>query len=77
MPRLQPGGLLSAAVCPVQMSGWSGAQSLHAQGGQAVVYTGMVDCFRRTVRDEGMKALFKVGAVLGANRSRSAKGRES
>ena len=43
-----------------QMSGWSGAQSLHAEGGQAVVYKGMVDCFARTVREEGMKALFKV-----------------
>ena len=48
-------------VTPVQMSGWSGAQSLHAQGGQAVVYSGMIDCFSRTVREEGMKALFKVG----------------
>ena len=63
--QLWPGGLLSAAGCLVQMSGWSGAQSLHAQGGQAVVYSGMVDCFSRTVREEGMKALFKVGPVLG------------
>lgn len=42
------------------MSGWQGAQSLHAAGGRAVVYTGMVDCFRGTVREEGMGALFKV-----------------
>ena len=43
------------------MSGWAGAQSLHAEGGRAIAYTGMCDCFVRTVRDEGVKALFKVG----------------
>ena len=43
------------------MSGWSGAQSLHAEQGKAVVYAGMIDCMSRTVREEGMKALFKVG----------------
>lgn len=43
----------------MQMSGWAGAQSLHAEGGRAVVYTGMTDCMRRTVQEEGMKALFK------------------
>jgi len=43
-----------------QMSGWAGAQSLHAEGGRAVAYTGMCDCFVRTVREEGVKALFKV-----------------
>jgi hypothetical protein len=43
------------------MSGWQGAQELHAEGGHAVAYKGMVDCFVRTVRDEGVKALFKVG----------------
>ena len=42
------------------MSGWAGAQSLHAEGGRAIAYTGMCDCFVRTVRDEGVKALFKV-----------------
>lgn len=41
------------------MSGWAGAQSLHAEGGRAVAYTGMCDCFVRTVREEGVKALFK------------------
>ena len=45
----------------MQMSGWAGAQSLHAEGGRAIAYTGMCDCFVRTVRDEGAKALFKVG----------------
>lgn len=43
-----------------QMSGWAGAQTLHAEGGRAIAYTGMCDCFMRTVRDEGVKALFKV-----------------
>ncbi|KAK9827624.1 hypothetical protein WJX81_008016 [Elliptochloris bilobata] len=43
----------------MQMSGWAGAQSLHAEGGRAIAYTGMCDCFVRTVRDEGVKALFK------------------
>ena len=42
------------------MSGWQGAQELHAEGGHAVAYKGMVDCFVRTVREEGTKALFKV-----------------
>ena len=42
----------------VQVSGWDGAKQLHAQGGQAVQYNGMVDCFVRTVRDEGVSALF-------------------
>lgn len=30
-----------------------------AEAGQAVAYRGMVDCFVRTVREEGMQALFK------------------
>ena len=30
------------------------------QGGEAVMYRGMLDCFARTVREEGVKALFKV-----------------
>lgn len=47
--------------CHAQMSGWQGAQELHAEGGHAVAYRGMVDCFVRTVREEGVKALFKVG----------------
>lgn len=47
--------------CHAQMSGWQGAQELHAEGGHAVAYKGMVDCFVRTVREEGVKALFKVG----------------
>ena len=42
------------------MSGWQGAQELHAEGGHAVAYKGMIDCFVRTVREEGTKALFKV-----------------
>ena len=44
----------------VQMSGWQGAQALHAEGGSAVAYTGMMDCLVRTVKDEGVRALFKV-----------------
>ena len=51
------------AFC-LQMSGWQGAQSLHANAGKAVVYTGMVDCFMQTVREEGFKALFKVQRKL-------------
>ena len=48
-----------------QMSGWAGAQALHAEAGQAVAYKGMADCFVRTLREEGFQALFKVcGFVL-------------
>jgi len=44
----------------LQMSGWAGAQKLHAgSSGSAVVYKGMMDCFVRTVREEGVQALFK------------------
>ena len=45
-----------------QVSGWQGAKSLHAAeaGGGAVAYKGMVDCFARTVQEEGWRALFKV-----------------
>jgi solute carrier family 25 phosphate transporter 23/24/25/41 len=43
----------------LQVSGWSGAKALHADHGQAVAYRGMVDCFVRTVREEGVQALFK------------------
>lgn len=43
----------------LQVSGWSGAQQLHADHGHAVAYRGMVDCFRRTVAEEGVQALFK------------------
>lgn len=32
---------------------------LHADHGHAIRYTGMVDCFVRTVREEGAAALFK------------------
>ena len=45
------------------MSGWQGAQQLHANGGKAVVYSGMLDCFSQTVREEGLKALFKVSPL--------------
>lgn len=47
-------------VWRVQMSGWAGAQALHADAGQAVAYKGMMDCFVRTLREEGFQALFKV-----------------
>ena len=43
---------------------------LHAEAGQAVAYKGMLDCFSRTLSEEGFRALFKVGegvlpAILG------------
>lgn len=44
----------------LQVSGWQGVKQLHASHGEAVVYKGMVDCFVRTVREEGVSALFKV-----------------
>ena len=44
----------------MQMSGWDGAGALHGDGkGHAVAYRGMTDCFRRTVSEEGVRALFK------------------
>ena len=46
-----------------QMSGWQGAQALHAEGGSAVAYTGMMDCLVRTVKEEGVRALFKVASA--------------
>ena len=46
--------------CFMQMSGWAGAQNLHAESGKAIMYSGMTDCFRRTVQEEGVRALFKV-----------------
>lgn len=52
---------LLPALCPQQVSGWQGAKQLHAAAhGEAYVYTGMMDCFVRTVREEGFRALFKV-----------------
>ena len=44
------------------MSGWQGASALHTaeSGSGSVAYKGMVDCFVRTVREEGWQALFKV-----------------
>ncbi|GAB4815601.1 hypothetical protein N2152v2_002647, partial [Parachlorella kessleri] len=39
----------------LQVSGWQGAQALHADHGQAVAYRGMVDCFVRTVKEEGVQ----------------------
>jgi len=42
------------------MSGWAGAQNLHAESGKAIIYSGMTDCFRRTIQEEGVRALFKV-----------------
>lgn len=43
----------------LQVSGWSGLKKLHADHGNVVVYKGMIDCFVKTVREEGVKALFK------------------
>ena len=43
------------------MSSWQAASPLHAaEGESSVAYKGMVDCFVRTVREEGWQALFKV-----------------
>ena len=46
------------------MSGWAGAQNLHAESGKAIHYSGMTDCFRRTIQEEGYRALFKVALLL-------------
>jgi len=43
----------------LQVSGWVGASRLHADLGAAIAYRGMLDCFVRTVREEGAQALFK------------------
>ncbi|GMH35996.1 hypothetical protein BSKO_03864 [Bryopsis sp. KO-2023] len=44
----------------LQVSGWQGAAQLHGDSvGHAVAYKGMVDCFKRTVQEEGVQALFK------------------
>eukprot|EP00892_Ulva_mutabilis_P008322 jgi/Ulvmu1/5862/UM025_0124.1 len=43
----------------LQVSGWDGAKRLHEDHGHAIRYRGMVDCFVRTVREEGAGALFK------------------
>eukprot|EP01026_Neomeris_dumetosa_P084093 TRINITY_DN981_c0_g1_i1.p1 TRINITY_DN981_c0_g1~~TRINITY_DN981_c0_g1_i1.p1 ORF type:complete len:694 (-),score=77.01 TRINITY_DN981_c0_g1_i1:202-2034(-) len=44
----------------LQVSGWEGASNLHKDSkGQAVVYRGMLDCFRKTIQEEGIQALFK------------------
>jgi solute carrier family 25 phosphate transporter 23/24/25/41 len=48
----------------LQVSGWQGARELHSDHGSVVVYRGMVDCFVRTVREEGFQALFKVRPVF-------------
>lgn len=44
----------------LQVSGWQGAKELHADHGKAIRYRGMIDCFVRTVHEEGLQALFKV-----------------
>ena len=46
------------------MSGWAGAQNLHGEQGKAVLYTGMMDCFKKTFKEEGMSAFFKVTQLL-------------
>lgn len=43
----------------LQVSGWQGVKDLHSDHGRAIAYRGMTDCFVRTVREEGMQALFK------------------
>ena len=48
----------------MQMSGWKGADSLRGQGSKPVIYTGMMDCFRQTVKAEGFSALFHVSHLF-------------
>ena len=43
----------------LQVSGWSPNAGTAAAADAAHVYTGMVDCFVKTVRHEGFTALFK------------------
>lgn len=44
----------------LQVSGWKGAKGLHAaENGGSVAYKGMMDCFARTIKEEGFGALFK------------------
>lgn len=46
----------------MQMVGWSNASSIVTGDGRSkasVEYTGMVDAFRKTVRHEGFRALYK------------------
>ncbi len=53
-----------SALVHRQGSGWQGAASsaMHSAEGEggSVAYKGMVDCFARTVKEEGWQALFKV-----------------
>ena len=60
-PQLKGSSSEHVGGCP-QVSGWQGAQKLHAaeSGGGSIAYKGMTDCFARTVREEGWQALFKV-----------------
>lgn len=44
----------------LKVSGFQGAKQLHSEYGKAVIYKGMIDCFIRTIREEGIQALFKV-----------------
>jgi hypothetical protein len=50
----------------MQVSGWSGLGALRTANGagSVVVYNGMVDCFVRTVQEEGFRALFKVRSYI-------------
>jgi len=44
----------------MQMVGWKDASSIvRGQGRNSVEYSGMVDAFRKTVRNEGYGALYK------------------
>lgn len=43
----------------LQVSGWAGSATLHSDHGAAIRYRGMIDCFRRTIEEEGVRALFK------------------
>jgi solute carrier family 25 phosphate transporter 23/24/25/41 len=46
----------------MQMVGWKDASSIITADGQVrapVQYNGMVDAFRKTVKNEGLRALYK------------------
>lgn len=61
----------------LQVSGWQGARELHSDHGSVVVYRGMIDCFTRTVREEGFQALFKVCDVAERRQQPSSAGRRN
>jgi hypothetical protein len=56
--------LIGALIgCAALMRCWAGDSNVLLWAGQAVAYRGMLDCFQRTLREEGFRALFKVGLL--------------